>query len=329
MVKVFNSEHSEPDNHNQCQGRRRDYNRDMLLTPKDIGALVEHTVWQRGKVLDVSPPYAIIHFTSLADSPQGPERKLREDTPQISRSKVQSDPDLDAVGTGLSKPKKAKAKAKAKALVHHLDEAITWFEKTYPGKFADEKFVDADLRNKRAAHDVFIANFGETRGDKLIGSGKHAEIADVIDALFRATNIPSTFEVKAVHKGLKKNEDAGTHVLQAVLGFVEKSNTSTFAHLFEAVAQLPADGGKVLTWPNVTLLPFLANPKKFMALKPTNTELMAARMNFDLRYSTTPNWPTYEATLRMSNFLLERLAQLGAKDMIDVQAFMWVTRDLT
>ncbi len=31
----------------------------------------------------------------------------------------------------------------------------------------------------------------------------------------------------------------------------------------------------------------------------------------------------------MSSFLLERLALLGAKDMIDVQAFMWVTRDLT
>ena len=123
--------------------------------------------------------------------------------------------------------------------------------------------------------------------------------------------------------------DAGTHILEAAIPFIEKPDSVKFAHLFEAVAQLPADGGKVLTWPNVTLLPFLANPKKFMALKPSNTELMAARMNFDLRYSTTPNWPTYEATLRMSSFLLERLALLGAKDMIDVQAFMWVTRDLT
>ncbi len=300
----------------------------MLLTPKDIGALVEHTVWQRGKVLDVTPPYAIVHFTSLADSAQGPERKLREDTAQISRSKVQSDPDFDAIGTGASKPRKAKAKAKAKALVHHLDEAIAWFEKTYPGKFEDEKFVDADLRNKRAAHDVFVANFGGNKGQALIDAGKHAEIADVIDSIFRATNIPSTFEVKAVHKGLKSGDPA-VHLLQAVLAFVARAESTSFAALFEAVAQLPADGGKVLTWPNVTLLPFLANPKKFMALKPTSTELMAARMNFDLRYNTTPNWPTYEATLRMSTFLMERLALLGAKDMVDVQTFMWVTKDLT
>ena len=84
----------------------------------------------------------------------------------------------------------------------------------------------------------------------------------------------------------------------------------------------------MLTWPNVTLLPFLAEPKKYMALKPTNTELMAARMNFDLRYNARPNWSTYEAMQRMSAFLMQRLGPLGAKDMIDVQAFMWVTRDL-
>ena len=148
----------------------------MLLTPKDIGTLVEHTVWQRGKVLDVTPPYAIIHFTSLLATPQGPERKLREDAPQISKSKVPSDPELDLIGNG--KPKKSKAKAKAKGLVHHLDEAIAWFEKTYPNKFEDEKFVDADLRNKRAAHDVFVANFGGSRGQKLIDQGKHAETTE-------------------------------------------------------------------------------------------------------------------------------------------------------
>ncbi len=104
----------------------------------------------------------------------------------------------------------------------------------------------------------------------------------------------------------------------------------TFKAMAEAVSQLPADGGKVLTWPIVTLLPFLADPKRFIALKPTNTELMAARMDVrpeirldaelgDLRRRRC-GWP---------HSCSRRLAPLGAKDMIDVQAFMWVTRDLT
>jgi len=51
-------------------------------------------------------------------------------------------------------------------------------------------------------------------------------------------------------------------------------------------------------------------------------------MAFDLKYDSTPNWETYDATLRMAAQLLARLAPLGAKDMIDVQQFMVVTKDL-
>ena len=82
-------------------------------------------------------------------------------------------------------------------------------------------------------------------------------------------------------------------------------------------------------WPIVTLLPFLADPARFIALKPTNTELMAARMGANLKYDTTPNWETYDAALHMARALLGRLQPLGAKDLIDVQQFMWVTRELT
>jgi hypothetical protein len=34
-------------------------------------------------------------------------------------------------------------------------------------------------------------------------------------------------------------------------------------------------------------------------------------------------------SLRMAQNLFEKLAPLGARDMIDVQHFMWVTRELT
>ena len=64
------------------------------------------------------------------------------------------------------------------------------------------------------------------------------------------------------------------------------------------------------------------------SLEAIMAELIAARMPFDLKYDSAPNWETYDATLRMAGQLMQRLAPLGAKDMIDVQAFMWVTREL-
>jgi hypothetical protein len=300
----------------------------MVLTPNDVGILVEHSVWKRGKVIEILSPYAIIHFPALANSPQGPQRKLREDAPQLTKSSVQSDPELDGVETGPAKPKKV-TKRKVKDLANGIDEAVAWFEQTYPAKFDDEKFVDSDLRNKRSAAEVFHVNFGEGRGSALVDQGQHPQIASTLDGIFRATNILSPFEIKAVHKAFAKGDEASTKLLGATLAFTSNPTMQTFKQMAEAVSQLPADGGKVFTWPIATLLPFLGEPKRFIALKPTNTELIAARVGTNIKYDTTPNWETYDAVLRMSQALFERLQPLGAKDLIDVQQFMWVTRELT
>lgn len=83
----------------------------MILTAKDIGVLVDHTVWMRGKVLDVTPPYAVVHFPSLADSEQGPVRKVQSSIEHLSRAKVQSDPDLDLIPSGAAPARAKKAKA--------------------------------------------------------------------------------------------------------------------------------------------------------------------------------------------------------------------------
>lgn len=300
----------------------------MILTPNDVGILVEHSVWKRGKVIEIISPYAIVHFPALADSPQGPQRKLREDAPQLTKSSVQSDPELDGVETGPAKPKKT-VKRKVKDLANGIDEAVQWFEQTYPARFEDEKFIDGDLRNKRAAAEVFNVNFGEGRGAGLVDQSQHAQIASTLDGIFRATNILSPFEIKAVHKAFVKADESSTKVLGCTLAFTANPTMQSFKQMAEAVSQLPADGGKVFTWPIVTLLPFLADPKRFIALKPTNTELMAARMGANLKYDTAPNWETYDAALHMARALHQRLQPLGAKDLIDVQQFMWVTRELT
>jgi hypothetical protein len=82
----------------------------MILSAKDIGTLVDHTVWQRGKVVDVAAPYAFVHFPSLEDSEQGPLRKVQSTIEHLTRSSVQSDPAFDSIPSALS-PAKAKSKA--------------------------------------------------------------------------------------------------------------------------------------------------------------------------------------------------------------------------
>ena len=180
----------------------------MVLTPNDVGILVEHTVWRRGKVIEILSPYAIIHFPALANSPQGPQRKLREDAPQLTKSSVQSDPELDAIETGPGEAEEdQQAQGQGPAERPRRGGAVVR-GRPIPAKFEDEKFVDDDLRNKRAAAGRVPRQLrrGPRRGDGRRGQARRDRRA--LDGIFRATNILSPFEVKAVHKAFVKADEA-------------------------------------------------------------------------------------------------------------------------
>ena len=249
-----------------------------------------------------------------------------ENAPQLSLSPVQSDPVLDQVPTSPNVRGTAKSKV---ILLNTVDQAISWFRGRYPDLFADPVLIRHELAYKRDAHSLFADRFGQGRGRSLLQNRQYTDIADGLTRLYQATNIPSRFEVMAARDGLKDSHAAG-RLLENLLEFVDRPVVGTFDSLVTAVGSLPApvDGSRVLTWPNVTILPFLADPAKFIVLKPEVSKRMSKRMGIDLSYSTSPKWHTYDALLRMSRDLLDKLTPLGARDYIDVQSFMWVTQDL-
>ena len=101
--------------------------------------------------------------------------------------------------------------------------------------------------------------------------------------------------------------EAGAKLLDALLGFVEAAGPETFHRLTVAVAALPvpAEGSRVLTWPNVTVLPFLADPTRFMVSKPEIFRQIAARMDVELSSSNTVKWDSYARVLDVSRQLPE------------------------
>jgi hypothetical protein len=99
-----------------------------------------------------------------------------------------------------------------------------------------------------------------------------------------------------------------------------------FRRFATALSDLPVSegGARVATWPVLTLLPYLADPNRFMFLKPGPTKDYADRLRFDLHYDAALEWGVYERLMILAQDLLERLRPLGARDFIDVQSFMWV-----
>lgn len=91
-----------------------------------------------------------------------------------------------------------------------------------------------------------------------------------------------------------------------------------------AVCELPWSGPKLSpTWPVSTILPFLADPSRFVLLRPEVTKQAADRYPFDLMYDPEANSRTYKRLMILSDILLGVLKPLGARDYMDVQAFIW------
>jgi hypothetical protein len=91
-----------------------------------------------------------------------------------------------------------------------------------------------------------------------------------------------------------------------------------------AIADLPRRQTRVLTWPIVTVFPFFAQPDCHMFLKPNVTRVAAAQYGVDFDYRSRPNWTTYQDLLAFAARVHRDVRDLGPRDMIDIQSFIWV-----
>lgn len=304
-----------------------------MATDFSEGQVVDHKAWGRGKVVMVDPPYMTIQFPSLGSDPDAARRKLQLASGFVTLSSDQQDPAVAAIETGpvvRKRPGRGGAPvARRKAVTTTLPGAIEWFTTTHPGRFDDPALVSAEIRSKRDAQALFAATFGDGKGRALLAAGDPGPVTEGLAALYAATNIPSVFEVRAMKLGLADGA-AAARVLDSLLTFSDTPDAETFAAYASAFGAMSPAGAnsRVLTWPNLTLAPFLARPDRFAVLKPEAAQKIAGRMERDLLYSTTPAWAVYEGYLTLASDLLELLRPLGAKDLLDVHAFIWVTRGL-
>ena len=88
--------------------------------------------------------------------------------------------------------------------------------------------------------------------------------------------------------------------------------------------RLPRRQTRVLTWPVVTVFPFIVRPDAHFFLKPMVTRLAAQRYGEDFRYVSKPNWATYASLLHLAERVRRDLRDLRPRDHIDIQSFLWV-----
>ncbi|HSV48461.1 MAG TPA: hypothetical protein VLJ58_21920 [Ramlibacter sp.] len=202
------------------------------------------------------------------------------------------------------------------------------FELYYPDGFADETYLVAERSHKERAHLEWRTELGAAPFRKLLARGEFRQIADLAVRIESRTNMLFSFEKMALRDAVKTPAGARlfAHELYAFL-YGRGAPQRKFADWVQAVADLPRRQTPVLTWPLVTVFGFIARPDKHLLLKPRVTRRAAHAYGFDFGYQSQPDWSVYQNLQTFAAILrrdLDRKPGFKARDMIDLQSFIWV-----
>ena len=199
------------------------------------------------------------------------------------------------------------------------------FLRFFPKGFADAKFFEWERGYKQAAHEQWNETLNQTAFRALLKKKAFGEIAARAVRIESRTNLLFSFEKMALRDAIKEKEGAqmfaeGLYEFLYGKGKPERK----FDSWVETIAELPRRQTRVLTWTNLTVFPFLAQPETHIFLKPNTTRNAAREYGFDFRYQSRPSWEIYAELLAFAKTIRRDQMDLRPKDMIDLQSFIWV-----
>jgi len=199
------------------------------------------------------------------------------------------------------------------------------FLRFFPGGFEDETYLAWERDYKWNATLRWEEVLARPRFASALRAKRFTEIAAHAVRIESRTNLLFSFEKMAVRDAVKSTAGArifaeGLWELLHGTGGVERR----FARWRDAVASLPRRQTRVLTWPVLTVFGFIAHPRHHVFLKPNVTKIAAAEYGYDFQYASKPGWDTYASLLGFATSVRRDLYDLGPRDMIDAQSFIWV-----
>jgi hypothetical protein len=199
------------------------------------------------------------------------------------------------------------------------------FLRHFPDGFRDETYLDWERNYKWQAHERWESLLGLDELRSLLRAGEFHEIARRATTIESRTNLLFSFEKMALRDAVKPAGGAKAFA-EGLWDFLHGRGAAEtrFERWIEVVAGLPRKQTRVLTWPVITVVGFIAQPDRHIFLKPNVTRTAARAYDFPFEYSSRPNWSTYQSLLAFAERVRRDQRDLRPRDMIDLQGFIWV-----
>jgi hypothetical protein len=212
--------------------------------------------------------------------------------------------------------------ARAPASSREMRTARRKFLGYFPDGFRDEDYIERGY--KWEAHCQWREALGQATFASLLREGRFEEIAMRALRIEGRTNLIFSFEKMALRDGVKgKGAEIFARGLYNLL-HGRGSPARRFDAWIAALSKLPRRQTRVLTWPVATVFGFIADPKEHLFIKPNVMRRAADTLGLQFDYVSRPNWETYAEALKLAQGLKRELSDLGPRDMIDIQSFLWV-----
>jgi len=202
------------------------------------------------------------------------------------------------------------------------------FREIFPRGFADPTYLEWERGYKWQAHLAWQEALDRRTWAGLLAAGRHREIAGRVARWYGRShlNMLALYEWMALREALEDPKGA-TLLAGGLFDLIHGSGgfgdrLERFTALLDDVPQRQT---RLAKWPVVTLLPFVAQPRRHLIVKPNLMKRAAARLGFDLDYRSRPNGQTYAAVMAAVGALWRQLSAWRPRDLIDIQGFIWAT----
>ena len=199
------------------------------------------------------------------------------------------------------------------------------FLRIFPGGFRDETYVDWERDYKWQAHLRWEAALARPLFEALLRRRDFDTVARLATGIESRTNLLFSFEKMALRDALRPPAGArafaeGLYALLHGQGSLE----ARFTAWRDVVGALPRRQTRVLTWPVLTVFPFIAQPRIHLYLKPTVTRVAARAYGYEFDYRSKPVFETYRSLLGFGRRVRADMRDQKPRDQIDIQSFIWV-----
>ncbi len=200
------------------------------------------------------------------------------------------------------------------------------FLRLFPGGFSDERYLAWERGYKVEAHRLWLQEIGRRDAFRAaLDRGDHRAIADAAVRIEGSRALLFSFEKMALRDAVRSPTGA-RRFADGLYDWLHGpgGEQARFERWTEVVQSLPRRQTRVATWPVVTVFGSIARPRVHVFVKPVTIKRAAEAYAFDLPYRSRPGWDTYRGVLDLARTARQDLADLGPRDQIDIQSFLWI-----